>query len=143
MARKGGKKYKLEQRFFKNFCRKFPKLPKPERQVRFHPTRKWPFDFAWKEEKIAVEIQGGGFMAKSGHNTGIGSAIDAEKHRTAVIMGWRLLTFTTYDLKKKRIKKRRGGKKLRPIDKTCLMDCVILTGRFLARERARRLLNEL
>lgn len=142
MARKGSKKHLLEQRFFKNFCRKFPNLPKPERQVKFHPTRRWPFDFAWRKEKIAVEIQGGGFMKKGGHNTGIGVAQDYDKHRNAVILGWRLLTFTTYDLKKKRVKKRRGGKKLRPIDKICLMDCVVLTGRFIQRERTRRLLNE-
>lgn len=80
-------------------------------------------------------------MASSGHNTGLGMAKDGDKHRTAVIMGWRLLTFSTYDLKKKRIKKRRKGKKLRPIDKICLMDCVVLTGKFIRRERLRRILK--
>lgn len=86
-------------------------------------------------------------MAKGGHNTGLGMARDCDKHRTATIMGWRLLSFSSYDLKKKRIKQRRMKKgkrpKLRAVDKICLTDCVILTGRFLARERARRLLNEL
>jgi hypothetical protein len=140
MAKKG-KKHLLEKRFYNNFCRIFPKLPKPLRQVTFHPTRRWPFDFAWPDEKVAVEIQGGGFMAKSGHNTGVGSALDAEKHRAAVLLGWRLLTFTTYDLKKKRIKKRRGGKKLRSIDKINLMDCVKLVGRFIQRERLKEIIK--
>ena len=30
-------------------------------ELQFHPTRKWRFDFACEVEKIAVELQGGGW----------------------------------------------------------------------------------
>lgn len=43
------------------------KMPVPEREHRFHPTREWRFDFAWpsllttygEERRIAVEVEGG------------------------------------------------------------------------------------
>ena len=28
-------------------------------EYRFHPTRKWRFDYAWPENKIALEVEGG------------------------------------------------------------------------------------
>ena len=34
-------------------------LPAPVPEFRFHPERKWRFDFAWPEHKIAVEQEGG------------------------------------------------------------------------------------
>mgnify|MGYP000595384776 FL=1 len=34
------------------------KLPAPEREHRFHPVRRWRFDFAWPGEKFSVEGEG-------------------------------------------------------------------------------------
>ena len=36
--------------------------PEPELEYRFHPFRKWRFDFAWPEQKVAVEMEGGVFI---------------------------------------------------------------------------------
>ena len=35
-------------------------LPAPEREFVFHPLRKWRFDFAWPEQFVAAEVEGGG-----------------------------------------------------------------------------------
>ena len=74
--------------------------PAPVRELRFHPTRQWRFDFAWPEHKLAVEIDGGIFM-QGGHNRGTQFADDAEKHNAAVLLGWRLLRYTTRDLERR------------------------------------------
>jgi very-short-patch-repair endonuclease len=68
-------------------------LPQPEREYRFHPTRKWRFDFAYPERKIGIECEGGTW-AKSRHTTGSGYRGDCEKYNAASILGWRVLRFT-------------------------------------------------
>lgn len=68
-------------------------LPEPEREYRFHPTRKWRFDFAYPEQKIGIECEGGTW-AKSRHTTGSGYRGDCTKYNTASVMGWRVLRFT-------------------------------------------------
>ena len=94
-----GAKSKLEERFYRAWKKRFPGLPKPKRQLRFHPTRRWRFDFSWPKQKLAVEIQGGSFMF-GGHNRGMGQAKDYEKQREAVRLGWRVLPFGTADFGK-------------------------------------------
>ncbi len=46
-------------------------LPVPEREYKFHPTRKWLFDFAFIDVKLAIETDGGIWM-KGGHSSGKG-----------------------------------------------------------------------
>jgi len=70
------------------------RLPAPEREVRFHPTRKWRFDFAWREQRLAVEVEGGTW-AGGRHTRGEGFAEDAEKYNAAVLLGWSVLRFTS------------------------------------------------
>lgn len=65
-------------------------LPAPVRQHRFHETRRWRFDFAWPDQKLALEIQGGGFV-RGAHGRGAGLRNDAEKFSEAVCLGWRVL----------------------------------------------------
>ena len=63
----------------------------------FHPTRKWRFDYALPEIKVAVEYQGhSGFVGKgsSGHSTIKGLTNDCEKSNAAQSLGWRILSFT-------------------------------------------------
>jgi very-short-patch-repair endonuclease len=96
-AAKGQRKAQLEQRFIEAWCRLFPSLPRPTMQHKFHKTRLWRFDFAWVDQRLAVEIQGGAFVG-GGHNRGFQQAKDYEKQRAAVKLGWRLLPFNTKDM---------------------------------------------
>ncbi len=68
-------------------------LPKPAREFRFHPRRRWRFDFAWPLYKIAVEVDGG-IYCRGRHVRGPGFERDAEKGNEAVMAGWRVLHFT-------------------------------------------------
>jgi very-short-patch-repair endonuclease len=69
----------------------------PVREFRFAPPRRWRFDVAWPECKIAVELEGGQWI-KSRHRTGTGYGKDAAKYNAAVALGWRILRFVTNDL---------------------------------------------
>lgn len=71
--------------------------PEPVREYRFHPVRKWRFDFAWPSVRLAVEIHGGTFVAGR-HNRGTGIQGDCEKNNAAVLAGWRVLAYTSQDL---------------------------------------------
>lgn len=71
---------------------KCEKLPLPVREYKFHPTRRWRFDFAWVEEKIAVEIEGA-IWTKSRHTTGSGFIKDMDKYNQAALLGWTLIRF--------------------------------------------------
>ena len=95
---KRSQKETLENRFLATWVSEFPDLPVPERQVHFHDKRRWRFDFAWVEDKLAVEIQGGTWI-KGGHNSGYGVTADYEKLRVAQRMGWRVLPYSTQDCK--------------------------------------------
>lgn len=65
-------------------------LPSPETEFRFHPERKWRFDFAWPEHKVALEVDGGIWIS-GGHNRGAQMLKTWEKENEAVCMGWRIL----------------------------------------------------
>jgi very-short-patch-repair endonuclease len=68
-------------------------------QHRFHPRRRWRFDFAHKPTKVAIEIQGWG----EGHNSYKGMHNDYMKHNEAIRHGWVILYFMSYDIKPKRL----------------------------------------
>jgi very-short-patch-repair endonuclease len=73
--------------------------PEPVEQHKFHATRKWRFDFAWPEDKVAVELEGGTWSGrKMAHNTGTGIQRDIEKHNAAALMGWTVLRYTAKDM---------------------------------------------
>lgn len=69
------------------------KLPVPEREYRFYPSRQWRFDLAWPERMLAVECDGGTF-SNGRHTRGVGFHNDCIKCNTATVMGWRVLRFT-------------------------------------------------
>jgi len=64
---------------------------------RFHPTRRWRFDFALPEYKIAIEIEGGIF-SHGRHTRGVGYIKDLEKYNEAVMLDWRILRYTPTQL---------------------------------------------
>ncbi|MGL6025674.1 MAG: hypothetical protein ACRC0U_00910 [Vibrio sp.] len=69
------------------------KLSMPVPEYRFHATRKWRFDFAYPEQKVAIEVEGGTW-SNGRHSRGKGYEADCEKYNEAALGGWTLLRFT-------------------------------------------------
>lgn len=69
-----------------------------EEEYAFHPKRKWRFDFAIVEKKIAIEYEGI-FATKSRHTTVAGYSKDVEKYNAAAKLGWRVLRYTAKNYK--------------------------------------------
>jgi very-short-patch-repair endonuclease len=63
------------------------------KEYKFHPIRKWRFDYANVELKIAIECEGGVYT-NGRHTRGNGFVNDMEKYNTATAMGWRLIRVT-------------------------------------------------
>jgi hypothetical protein len=84
-----------------------------EREYRFHPLRKWKLDYYLhgtdavdfdKGEYIGIEIQGGFYRGKGGHNSINGMQRDMDKGNAATMLGIRLLHFSTADVLRGRAK---------------------------------------
>lgn len=67
-------------------------LPEPESEYRFHPKRKWRFDFAYSDDMIAIEVEGG-VWSRGRHTRGSGFIKDCEKYNAAALLGWTVLRF--------------------------------------------------
>jgi hypothetical protein len=70
----------------------------------FHPERKWRFDIACVELKIACEYEGIN-ATYSRHTTLLGYTADCEKYDNAAVLGWRVFRFTALSFSKKNIEK--------------------------------------
>ena len=66
-------------------------------EYQFHSKRKWRFDYAFVELKVAVEIDGGQWKAFGGRHS---RDSDRHKHNAAIVLGWRVLKFSPEMLKK-------------------------------------------
>ena len=79
---------------------KSAKLPLPFCEYKFCKDRRWRFDFCWADRNnmVAVEIEGGVFMRRGGHTSGIGYTKNCEKYNAATIAGWSVLRYTTANL---------------------------------------------
>lgn len=64
-----------------------------EMEYKFHPTRKWRFDYAFPFLRVAVEIDGG-VWTYGRHNRASGYINDMAKFNEAAAMGWTVLKFT-------------------------------------------------
>ncbi len=63
-------------------------------EYKFHPKRRWRFDYAVPDLMIAVEIEGGIFAkSRLGHSSGSGIKKDMEKYNMATLMGWKVLRY--------------------------------------------------
>ena len=71
-------------------CRAFNLFP--EREHRFHPERKWRFDLAFPDLKLAVEVEGG-LWVNGRHNRGAGFREDLHKYNSLALQGIALLRF--------------------------------------------------
>ena len=88
------------ERTFENLCDIYH-IPKARRNYRFFPERRVTFDFAWPDQKAAVEIDEGNRMIRwsktpkravvVGKHT---KTLDYDKHNLATVLGWRVLYFT-------------------------------------------------
>jgi hypothetical protein len=90
-------------------------IPVPEIDtIKFHPKRKWRFDFAWPQQKVALELHGG--VWNGGHHVrGQGFIDDREKMRAAQELGWIVLEYATgmvdYEQIKRVLEMRNGDTK--------------------------------
>ena len=64
----------------------------------FHKSRKWRFDVAWPEIKVAFEYEGV-FSDKSRHTTATGLSNDCEKYNQAQIDGWLVIRATAITIR--------------------------------------------
>lgn len=68
-------------------------MQEPEREHMFHPVRRWRFDFAWPDLRLAAEIEGGTW-SQGRHTSGAGFERDCWKYNEAALLGWCVLRFT-------------------------------------------------
>jgi len=68
------------------------------REHKFHPTRKWRFDFFIPACLVAIEAQGG-TRNNGGHNRHAGYENDCRKFAEAAILGITVLAFTSDQIK--------------------------------------------
>lgn len=87
----------LGDAFLQVWKRLGPPIP-ATREFRFHPVRKWRFDLAWPEHKVAVEMEGG-VWTMGGHTRGKIYRKNCEKYNEATILGWRVLRYVTNDIR--------------------------------------------
>jgi very-short-patch-repair endonuclease len=91
------KKPKPETDFFTLLCKSKLKVT-CVKEYRFHPIRKWRFDYAFPEYKVALEVEGG-IWTGGRHVNPKGFLGDVEKYNTATLMGWRVYRTTPKDLR--------------------------------------------
>ena len=67
-----------------------------EKELEFHPTRKFRFDYAIPKLKIAFEINGGQYIDGGGRHNREGQSYenDLTKTNLAGTLGWRVFSFT-------------------------------------------------
>jgi len=65
-------------------------IPSPVAEFKFHPVRKWRMDFAWPEQKVFLEVDGGIWCG--GRHTRAREMLKSwEKENAAATQGWRVL----------------------------------------------------
>lgn len=74
------------------------KIPPPVREFRFAPPRRWRFDFAWPDVKVALEVEGG-IWGGGRHTRGAGFIADCDKYNAAALAGWRVFRITERHVK--------------------------------------------
>ena len=68
-------------------------------EYKFDVKRKWRFDYANRELKLAVEIEGG-VWNRGRHIRGKGFIADCEKYNQAQLLGWKVLRYTPQQINK-------------------------------------------
>ena len=60
---------------------------------KFHPVRRWRFDFAAPAAMVAIEIEGG-VWTRGRHSRGVGMVADMQKYNSAAAIGWSVIRVT-------------------------------------------------
>lgn len=76
---------------------KTQRITEPIPEYRFHDVRRWRFDFAWPESRVALEVEGGVWTGGR-HTRGAGFSKDMAKYNEAASMGWIIIRCTPSDL---------------------------------------------
>jgi hypothetical protein len=71
----------------------------PTAEYKFAPDRRWRFDFAWPEHKIALEVEGG-VWTNGRHTRGSGFVKDMQKYNRAAVLGWRVVRVVPSELRR-------------------------------------------
>jgi very-short-patch-repair endonuclease len=83
----------LEAAFDTWLRRLAPDLPPATPEHRFAPPRRWRFDRAYPDRKLAIELEGG-VWSGGRHTRPAGFEADCDKYNCATVEGWRVLRFT-------------------------------------------------
>lgn len=67
------------------------------KEYKFHPVRKWRFDYALPSALVALEVEGGVWTGGR-HISPKGFLNDVEKYNTATLMGWAVYRTTPAEL---------------------------------------------
>lgn len=73
-------------------------LPRPERELKLIPGRKFQSDFVWQAARLIVEVEGGTYNGGR-HTRGKGFESDAFKYNTLTLMGWKVIRVTAAHIK--------------------------------------------
>lgn len=71
--------------------------PELMREYRFHPPRRYPFDYAHVASKVAIECEGG-VMIRGWHQSIQRYLTDCEKYSLAALDGWCVVRLTIKSL---------------------------------------------
>jgi hypothetical protein len=72
-------------------------LPRPVFEHRFAPPRRWAFDYAFIDAKVALEVEGG-LWVRGAHMRGKHALSDMAKYNRAVELGWKVVRCTPQTL---------------------------------------------
>ena len=84
---------KLERTFLTRWLQLAGDQPEPVREFVFAAPRKWRADFAWPDQRVLVEIEGG-VHSGGRHVRGKGFEADLEKGNMAQVLGYKVLRFS-------------------------------------------------
>ena len=68
--------------------------PVLDTEVRFHPDRRWRFDYCHLATRTAIELEGGAY-SKGRHTRGKGFVNDCDKYNAASMLGYTVLRLAT------------------------------------------------
>jgi very-short-patch-repair endonuclease len=83
--------------FYRLLCQEFGC---PVEEFKFHPTRKWRFDYAYPEHRVAIEVEGLVRGGKSRHTTISGYIGDCDKYNQAILHGWKVIRLVQTEILK-------------------------------------------